>query len=335
MEILPFSPNKSDEAALAEYHELRTAVMQVDSPSDPVPSFEANIGWLFTPLPYFGPCQYWAARVDGRIIGLMTAGFPEKENSHLTVCDIKVLPALRRRGIGTALLRAALPTIRQRDRRIVSFPGVREASVGQSWAQALGFKTVRRDLLQRLDLVSMDPSRWDAKPAEGYRTQRWIGSAPDRLVDSYAAARTAHGDQPQHESSVQAATWTSERIRQEEQDLRDQGIEMLVVAAVHETTDSVVGATEIMLYPHRPDRAIQGHTAVLPAHRGHGLGLLVKAQMMRWLRSDRPLVVEAMASNADDNAYMVSINQRLGYAVRRVMVSFELETAALAERLDP
>jgi mycothiol synthase len=335
MEILPFSPDRSDEPALTGYHEFRTLVMQVDHPSDPVPNFEATTGWLFTPLPYFGRCQHWAARIDGRIVGLMTAGFPEGENNHLAVCDVSVLPALRRRGIGTDLLRAALPTIVQRDRRIVSFVGVEADSAGQEWAAALGFKTVHRDLLQRLDLISTDASRWGGEPPEGYRTQRWVGNAPDRLLASYAATRTAIGDQPQHDWSKQSVTWTPERIRQQERDLLDQGIELLVVAAVHEATDAVVGITEIMLYPHRPDRAIQGHTAVLPAHRGHGLGLLVKAQMMRWLRSDRPRVVEAMASNADDNTHMVGINRRLGYTVRRVMVSFESPTAALAARLGP
>jgi GNAT superfamily N-acetyltransferase len=333
MEITAFVTDRSDEAGLKEYVELKLAAFRADQPHDPEPTHESLVGFLFTPLPYYGTCEYWAARQDGRMVGLLTVGFHSDENSHLVVAEVVLHPDVRGRGIETSLLTAALPTVRDRGRSIVTFQGVTEGSSVDSWARGLGFAVVHRDLLQRLDLVTTDPARWQVPAPAGYRAQRWIGSTPEELIDSYAAVRTAIGDQPQQEWSVQWPAWTAQRVRDDEKQLREHGDELLVVGAVDESTNQVAGVTEITLYPHRPERAIQGYTAVLPEHRGHGLGLFAKAHMMRWLRQERPHVVEAMASNADDNTYMLNINKRLGYLVRREMVTFELSLDKLTARV--
>ncbi|WP_328864083.1 hypothetical protein [Streptomyces virginiae] len=51
----------------------------------------------------------------------------------------------------------------------------------------------------------------------------------------------------------------------------------------------------------------------MPAHRGAGLGLWVKAAMARWLRAEHPGVVEIETDNADDNVHMPAVNHCLGF----------------------
>ncbi|HEU0041201.1 MAG TPA: hypothetical protein VFQ15_02510, partial [Jiangellaceae bacterium] len=59
--------------------------------------------------------------------------------------------------------------------------------------------------------------------------------------------------------------------------------------------------------------AFQDTTIVDPAHRGHRLGLLLKAANFRSLIHDRPGVQAVWTWNADSNSQMISINETLGY----------------------
>ncbi len=51
---------------------------------------------------------------------------------------------------------------------------------------------------------------------------------------------------------------------------------------------------------------------MLPAHRGHRLGLRMKLAMLAWLRDERPDVESADTWNASGNAPMIAINDALG-----------------------
>ena len=64
-----------------------------------------------------------------------------------------------------------------------------------------------------------------------------------------------------------------------------------------------------------PAEAFQEDTSVVRAHRGHRLGLLMKAAMLRWVGDERPEVGSIDAWNAADNHDMIAINERLGTTV--------------------
>ena len=57
---------------------------------------------------------------------------------------------------------------------------------------------------------------------------------------------------------------------------------------------------------------------VVPAHRGHGLGLWVKAEMLRWLAADGGAVRRIRTTTEPSNDDMLRINERLGF--RRIRV---------------
>ena len=80
--------------------------------------------------------------------------------------------------------------------------------------------------------------------------------------------------------------WTVERVREAEAEVLALDVEERVVVAVHEPTGEVAGLTQLQLHPHRPRYGYQRDTAVLAAHRGHGLGRAIKAHMLRWLEDD-------------------------------------------------
>jgi GNAT superfamily N-acetyltransferase len=249
--------------------------------------------------------------------------------------EVRVHPDSRRRGIGTALLRAMIPTVTQRGRTIIAGTGVTDGGCGFRWATDLGFHVVHRMVLQELALATVDRSLWNVPAPPGYRLTRWTGAVPNDLIVSYARARTAIHDAPSGDWSHRLPAWTPELVRRAEADLRERNVEQRVVAAVHEHTGTTAGLTEIQLYPHRADLAFQHDTAVLAEHRGHGLGRWIKAHMNTWLTAERPALTHVRTSTAADNVHMIRVNTQLGYAIIRKMVTVEVETKTLHDRLGP
>jgi hypothetical protein len=54
---------------------------------------------------------------------------------------------------------------------------------------------------------------------------------------------------------------------------------------------------------------------VLAGHRGHGLGITVKAANLIRLRVDEPQVTRVLTWNAETNEHMRAVNERLGFRV--------------------
>jgi RimJ/RimL family protein N-acetyltransferase len=63
----------------------------------------------------------------------------------------------------------------------------------------------------------------------------------------------------------------------------------------------------------QPAYAEQHDTSVVRAHRGHRLGLLLKAEMMLWLAEEEPQLERVYTNNAESNRHMIAVNDRLGY----------------------
>ena len=64
-----------------------------------------------------------------------------------------------------------------------------------------------------------------------------------------------------------------------------------------------------------PGWAFQQITAVAKEHRGHRLGLLVKAANLQQLTGDDPGARRILTGNAGANKYMIAINEMLGFRV--------------------
>ncbi|GIJ61812.1 GNAT family N-acetyltransferase [Virgisporangium aurantiacum] len=327
-----FDPGAATGTELRDYHDLVLASGRVDRPDEEPPAYETVVGRLLVPMTARGPERFWVARVDGQVIGIAVVGFPDDENRALAMTDIRVHPARRRAGIGTRLLHAALPAMREDGRTTVVGWGVTAGGAGAAWAGALGFRVVHHDVLQMLDIPSVDPAVWNVAAPPGYRTERWIGTTPEELLTSYARARGAIHDAPWEETTYRPPQWTPERVRSAEAGLRERRVEQRVVVAVHEATGVVAGLTEVELHETRPDLAYQGDTAVPAAHRGRGIGRWVKSHMVRWLRDERPGVRRVGTSTAAANVHMIRVNHEVGYRTVRSMVDVEAEVAALAPR---
>jgi len=84
---------------------------------------------------------------------------------------------------------------------------------------------------------------------------------------------------------------------------------------VQEDTGEPAALTEVAVDPADPGWGHQMLTGVTREHRGHRLGLLVKATMLEWLRTAEPTLERIQTWNAASNQYMIAVNEALGYTI--------------------
>ncbi|MCC9307615.1 GNAT family N-acetyltransferase [Kitasatospora sp. RB6PN24] len=333
LDIQPLDPHLAPEQQLADYHAMRAAVAAVDFSEDPPLTYEASIGRLRTPPLEDGPCRFWVGHLDGRLVGSVRVALPEGSNSGIVNVEVHVHPELRRRGIGTALLRAAMPAVLDARRGTVLGQPMKPDSAGAPWVAGLGFEVTHSMVMQVLPIATTPAQLWDVPDPAGYRLAHWTGATPERFIDSYAMARQAIQDAPFGRTSYRPTVWTPAQICATDRELAEAGAEQRVVIAIDDATDQVVGAHVIHTYPHRPGVGFIHDTSVLAAHRGHGLGRAIKAAMMRQLTDERPDLERILTTTATTNTYMIDINLALGYHTARTMNWVETTTTSLAEKL--
>lgn len=324
-----FDPADAAKGDLLAYHLVTSASRDLDVPGGPPESLDELVERLRNPFPGLGDAMHWFVRVGGEVIGHVYSRFPEEENGHMALVQVVVRPDLRRRGFGTAALRAVLPVVRARGRQVVEGWNVVEGSAGEQWARTIGFQPVRAVAVQELPFAEVDRGRWITGAPEGYRFERWIGVAPEGVVRAYAHARNAIHDAPTGATEFSAPEWTVEKVRVAEAEMADQGVEQRVVAAVREPDGAVAGLTEVVLPGHRSDECYQGDTAVLGEHRGLGLGMRLKAAMAEWLISELPALKRIETMTSADNTHMLRVNDRFGFTTLRVEFVLAQDVAAL------
>lgn len=330
--ISTFEPGEATEEQLRAYHTVIAAAWAHEMPEDPPYAYEAAVGRLLDPPAEEGPSRHWWAHLDGEMAGFAKVAFGTDENVENARVEVWVHPAVRRRGIGDALLHAVLPTVTDAGRStVIGGIPMKAGSAGSVWARRLGFQVTYSSAIQVLTVSPEAERLWNAPVADEYELAQWIGAAPDHLLQSYAAARPAIEDAPNGQTSHRSIAWTADRVRQNEREQAERGVEDHVVAALSRATGEVVGLTVLRCYPHRRDNAYQGDTVVLASHRGHGLGRAMKGAMLRRITAERPDLQRVYTSTAADNAYMIDVNMAVGFHLARKMDRMETGTADLVE----
>ena len=72
-----------------------------------------------------------------------------------------------------------------------------------------------------------------------------------------------------------------------------------------------------------PEYGYQFDTAVLEAHRGHRLGILLKLDMLHRLAEVEPQLIEIETWNNVDNHPMIDVNEAIGYRLSRTFVTWQ------------
>ena len=280
--------------------------------------------------------ETWLAAGDRDVVGWYRVYLPDRENRDLAMLALVVHPGHRCRGTGTMLLRHAAGRAAAAGRSRLAGE-VLQGGAGAAFAAAAGARAGTAEARRVLDLTRIPPGRIAglrdsaARAAAGYSLVTWAGEIPEEYLGGVAYIHEALNDAPW---DFEAPRWDAERVREQiNRRVRRSGDRYYSVAAVHGATGQVAALTAVSVAPEVPEWGLQNITAVARPHRGHRLGMLVKAAMTEWLATAEPGMRMIQTGNASANTHMIAINDQLGYELLEPSWQFyTIDVAAIPGR---
>jgi GNAT superfamily N-acetyltransferase len=242
------------------------------------------------------------------------------DNRHLAWLSLAVHPEHRRRGHGAATLAFLLERARTEGRTSVGAnswdgPGPRRFAEGHGFA-VRSVEVNRRQHLAKVDRTEVDRLYDEALArAASYELVRRVGATPADELGAMAALTAAINDAPTDDLDIEDEVFSPERVAGYEAAQLDRGDTLYRIVARHRETGELAGQTVVAVEGDRPNTAHQHDTSVVRAHRGHRLGVLLKADMVRWLAEAEPQVATVDTWNAESNDQMIAVNEALGYEI--------------------
>jgi GNAT superfamily N-acetyltransferase len=317
IEQLDFADTRSMRACHAAF----LAAQQLDEPYEPRPGERMFGCWLTTG--WGGePREVWLVqgRAEGPVAGWYRLELPDLENLNRARLALTVHPEERRHGLGRALLRHAAGRAAANGRCVLG-GGARNGTAGEAFARSVGAEPGLVEIERVQEPGALEEGRLARlrgqaeRHAAGYALVTWTGLVPEEHIEQTAALYNALNDAP-HNPDVAPEQWDAQRVRERVNDLRrDYGARDYSVAALHLATGEMAALTQVTVDPSDPGWGYQLITAVTARHRGHRLGLLVKVAMLELLANAEPALERIVTWNAEDNKYMIAVNEALGYTV--------------------
>jgi GNAT superfamily N-acetyltransferase len=262
------------------------------------------------------------AWVGERLAGALEVRMPQRDNRHAAMLWLSVLPGFRGRGVGSALL--------ERAERVAVEDGRTTLLVETEWAEgrsdeseafarARGF-TVAQTVLRSEQALPADRAHLDevlaAPGAEDFVLESFVDDMPEEwLGDRAVLQQRMSTDAPMDDLALEEEAWDAERLRETHERARAAGRRVVETAARHRPSGRLVGFTTVAVSAGEPDLGYQQDTLVLREHRGHGLGLRLKAANALRVMAALPGVTRIRTWNAASNEHMLAVNRRLGYLV--------------------
>jgi GNAT superfamily N-acetyltransferase len=340
MEIRPVDVD--DDAEFGRFHQVMEAAERFERPLAGMWSLEeARV--LFRDGDPAERVVGLVAVEAGEVVGAGGAFLPTADNLHVDWVMPWVEPHRRGRGIGSAVLGELLALCREdgRTEHIIETAYPFERSEDHPYRRfceghgfALANTEVRRHLELPVDEADLDLLiKESAVHHEGYRIETFDGPIPDALVDSLCETRNQLAvDAPTGDLFFEAERTDRAIHREREALLLKQGRVMVCTLAV--SADGEVVAYNDLVIP-RDDRpnVYQWGTLVRREHRGRRLGMAVKARGLKELQARvGPDRARVLTCNAEQNAHMVGINERLGFRAVEVAPCFLLRDGTVGDR---
>lgn len=265
---------------------------------------------------------------DNRVVALLELWLPERDNRHLGFVEIVVDPAVRRQGLGRELFDVALQRLRAAGRTLLMTESY-DGSPGGAFAARQDLVEASVSAQRRQDVAGLDRAKVTAlagqaaRAAVDYELVRMPSDTPDELMPEVVTMIAAINDAPLDDLQVEDEVFSAERVRAFQTAQRAYGRRLYDLAVRHRPTGALAGHTAVSVEAAMPFFAHQLDTSVLAAHRGHRLGLLLKAGMLLWLREAEPQLRTVDTWNALSNQHMIAVNEALDYRVVATATTYQ------------
>jgi GNAT superfamily N-acetyltransferase len=244
-----------------------------------------------------------------------------------------VEPDRRRQGIGSALVEHLVDLAVDAGRAVLlsqsAYPFERrDDHPYRRFAEKLRFELSLTQIRRELALpVGEDVlTGWIEEAAphhDGYRIEFHTGLLPEEYLPSFCRAMNQLiVDAPQGNVSFEPESVTPERLKERHENNIRAGRTVYSAIGVHDDTNEVVAYSTISVVRGNDRDMHQWGTLVRSDHRGHRLGLAVKARALLEVQRIHPELPRISTTNAEDNAQMVAINERMGYRPMEVHPEF-------------
>ena len=313
MLLVEFGPD--DVRQLEAFVGLRREIDAVDCPWEP--EWTASRQAAYMRHSWEGEPGRWFVAYDGeRPVGTASIDASDYDNLEMAWLSVRIAPDRRRRGHGRAVLEQVESLAGEMGRSLLGINGW-DTPATRGFAAATGYQRKSAEIRRRQVVAEApDPrtvSDEAAQHARDYELLRFEGYAPDDLLPGLVELTAAINDAPVDDLEWEDEIYSPERVRAYERAQVESGYRFRRIVARHRPTGELAGHTVVVVDSECPVVAEQHDTSVVRAHRGHRLGLLLKAEMLLWLAEEEPQLERIYTNNAESNRHMIAVNERLGY----------------------
>ncbi len=338
--IVVFDPlTAAEDLWTAHYDHLDEISRELD-PEEPLLPREKRRAMLVSAqsIPYAHKYYYLLTNAGGVAAGYgsivtETPKSPTYEaNKAVANLKLSVLPGHRRKGLGSRLLKHLVAEMALKEPALKEFICPVMTEPGVKFMDKAGGKVSLEHAENRLCLKDLDwalVEDWAAKGAQRNPAAVMVNTTviPEADIKAYCDLYSETINQQPLGGLAVTMKITPEQIRLGEEKNREAGAEHTTVYA--KEAGGICGLTEAYYMKETGHRVLQMLTGVRAASRGRGLGKLLKALMLLHIRAKHPEVKYIVTGNADSNAPMIAINNRLGFKRHRSVHLYKLKTADL------
>jgi mycothiol synthase len=328
--VVPKDLPEDEQIALAHLFQRMSKEILPEDPERPI---DAILSRLRAPGPKVGHARARGRDAKGNVVafGGVERSLNDPLNAHVAWTEISVHPDHRRKGLGRAVF-ADLVAQSEGQHPELLFMGITNDRVasGGPFLKALGAQPGLPMKTNQLALADVDRTQvadWARLDPAGYRLARVDDVVPANLVAPYIQASDGINDMPKGDLKMGDWKLTEEQIRDRESWFKQTGIQWRLLVAIHDATAEGAGFTDVTYDPKQPWVIWQQGTAVTRGHRGHRLGLWMKAVMLDRILRELPEAKYIRTGNANTNSQMLGINTQLGFRLAWQSILWQLPIA--------
>ncbi|MFD8420898.1 GNAT family N-acetyltransferase [Streptomyces sp. NPDC059466] len=306
-----------EEHTLGEFHRVQREAQAVDLPDGPSSCRKAFLGQMIHPRPGTS-VSAWGAWAEGLPVGLCAIGVPEAGRRRTAdVVHFAVHPHARRVGIGSRLLATAtrhLAGLGVQKISVFTSGPMHGAGPGEAFAEATGAACSLRYQRMSLRMASTEPIAYSDSGA-GYELLHWRGGVPTGHREAFAemSSRLAAEEAARSGGDQVPENFDEDKVQELYSVLHAWGYRTYLTAVRHRRTGLLVGYSALGMADSHQRHASQWDTIVLPGHRGHGLGAVLKRANLSWTAEHEPELATVATWNAVGNAAMLHVNESFGF----------------------